>query len=107
MGSSSREKSLFLGEKLRQIREAMNLSQTEMVERLGWSEKIHRGHLARFEADTREPALPLLLRYARLANVIVDVLIDDDLELPSQLPSPERHEGIPRKTTKSARTPKS
>ena len=29
-----------------------------------------------------EPALPILLRYARIAGVTVDVLIDDELDLP-------------------------
>jgi len=31
---------------------------------------------------TREPPLPILLRYARLAGISTDVLIDDDLKLP-------------------------
>lgn len=45
----------------------------------------------------------VLLRYARVAGVWVDVLIDDELDLPVRLPSPQRHEGVPRKAARSTR----
>jgi hypothetical protein len=34
------------------------------------------------------------LSYARLANVYLDVLVDDGLDLPEELPSPHKHEEI-------------
>jgi hypothetical protein len=37
--------------------------------------------------DKAEPTLMVLLRYARVAGVIVDVLIDDELDLPENLPA--------------------
>jgi hypothetical protein len=39
----------------------------------------------------------ILLEYARLANVYVDVLIDDNLDLPARLPSAKKHEGVRRR----------
>jgi transcriptional regulator with XRE-family HTH domain len=38
--------------------------------------------LSEFESGKREPNLLLLLRYARAANVSVESLIDDKLDLP-------------------------
>jgi hypothetical protein len=39
----------------------------------------------------------VLLAYARAANVIADVLIDDDLDLPANPPTAKKHEGIRRR----------
>jgi hypothetical protein len=39
----------------------------------------------------REPSLVILLQYARVAGVCVDVLIDDALNLPVKLPSKPKH----------------
>ena len=40
-----------------------------------------------YELGKREPPLPVLLKYARIAGVYVDVLIDDELDLPKKLSS--------------------
>jgi transcriptional regulator with XRE-family HTH domain len=71
-----------LAAKLRQIREALKISQTEMASRLGFEELINRTHIANYERGEREPTLPALLRYAQIANVYVDALIDDSVDLP-------------------------
>jgi hypothetical protein len=42
------------------------------------------------------PSPPVLLAYARLVNVDLAVLIDDDLDLPENIPSPTKSEGIIR-----------
>lgn len=76
-----------LAEKLKQIREALGLSQSEMVRKLKAEEIITRTHIANYERGEREPTLPILLAYARAANIYVDVLIDDELNLPNELPS--------------------
>jgi hypothetical protein len=52
--------------------------------------------VSNYELGTREPPLPTLLRYAELANVYVDVLIDDRLDLPEKLPARAKHAGIKR-----------
>jgi transcriptional regulator with XRE-family HTH domain len=65
-----------------------------MLERLGFSEELFRSNISQYELGTREPPLPVLLQYARVANVYVDVLIDDDLEPPEKLPASPKSEGI-------------
>jgi transcriptional regulator with XRE-family HTH domain len=42
--------------------------------------------VSQYELGTREPPLPVLLKYARLAGVIMDVLVDDEMDLPKKLP---------------------
>lgn len=102
MGTASRPKPKHLAKKLLQIREALGLSQNEMIRRLGFDGKIFQGTLSAYERGLREPALPVLLSYAQAVNVYVDTLIDDGIELPSRLPSPKKSEGIAR-ATKSTR----
>lgn len=85
MGTKPRLRPERLAEKLLQIRERLGLSQTEMMKQLGFD--IHYSRISEYELGKREPALPIVLRYARLAGVIVDVLIDDELDLPTKLPA--------------------
>lgn len=81
MGTRSRPKPRHLARKLRQIRLSLGLSQDGLIERLGVEEEVVRSTISAFERGTREPSYPLLLKYARLAGVSTDVLIDDDAEL--------------------------
>jgi transcriptional regulator with XRE-family HTH domain len=74
-----------LAEKLKQIREKLNLSQNEMLDQLGFKERLFRSNISQYELGTREPLLLVLLAYARLAKTNVDVLIDDELDLPPKL----------------------
>lgn len=96
MGSRSRPKPERLAEKLLQIRFALKLSQDGMLARLGLDESHFRSAISGYELGTREPPLPILLEYARIANVWVDILIDDEIDLPEQLPNPTKSEGIKR-----------
>jgi len=97
MGRRPRIKPERLAEKLRRIREALGLSQSEMWRRLGVEDLIWMKQISSYEVGTNEPPLPILLLYARAANVIVDVLIDDELDLPADMPSAKRHEGVKRR----------
>ena len=101
MARSPRPKPARLPEKLLQIRLALDLSQSGMLRRLGLDEKLSRTTVSAYELGTGEPPLPVLLEYARIANVWVDVLIDDKLDLPDKLPSTKKHEGVRRRQTKS------
>lgn len=101
MGKASRPKPARLAEKLLQVRLSLGLSQSEMVRRMGLSEEFSRNYISAFELGTREPPLPVLLEYARAANVWVDVLIDDSLDLPEKLPSQTRHEGVRRRAQRT------
>lgn len=96
MGRSARPRPQRLAEKLQQIRLALNLSQTEIMYRLGLEEDIPYTAIAGNELGYREPNLLELLRYARLANVYLEVLVDDALDLPEKLPSLKKHEGVKR-----------
>jgi transcriptional regulator with XRE-family HTH domain len=87
---TARQRSERLAEKLLQIRFALGLSQSEMVKRLDVEEMIVYNRISDYELGKREPPLPILLRYARAANVYVDVLIDDELDLPERLPAAKR-----------------
>lgn len=97
MGRSSRPKPKRLASKLRQIRLRLGLTQERMLERLDYKESpLYSSQISDFEQGKREPPLLVLLRYAYTANVLVEVLIDDTLDLPEDLPSPKRHEGLKR-----------
>lgn len=68
-----------LADKLTRIRSDLELSQTEIAARLGVD---NRASISGYERGEREPPLPVLLAYARLAGVSVEVLIDDKMNLP-------------------------
>ncbi len=79
MGKTKRESPRKLAKKLKQIRLSLGLSQSDMARRLDLTE---RAAISGYELGTREPPLPVLLRYARLVRISTDVLIDDKLKLP-------------------------
>lgn len=91
MGTRPRPKLKYLHKKLFQIRSTLGLSQSEMLSRLGVEDLITYHQISRFETGTREPPYIVLLRYARVAGVSTDVLIDDDLDLPAKLPAKAKH----------------
>jgi transcriptional regulator with XRE-family HTH domain len=81
MGRSSRPRPKRLALKLKRIREGLEISQAVMCERLNFP-TIHPAHISGYERGEREPPLPVLLKYARLAGISTDILIDDKLNLP-------------------------
>lgn len=85
MGMSSTLKPKRLPEKLVQIRAALDLSQSEMVGRLGFSNEFAREEVSAFERGRQQPPLLVLLRYARCIGVSTDVLIDDEADLPAPI----------------------
>jgi transcriptional regulator with XRE-family HTH domain len=91
MGRGSREKPERLGEKLTQIRSALGLSQNEILSRMGLAEKLARDDISKYERGVREPSLIVMLRYAQLAGVCLDTLVNDDLDLPAKLPAKPKH----------------
>ena len=96
MGLRERPRPARLPEKLLQLRTALGLSQGGMLNRLGLGESGDRSTISGYERGEREPPLPVVLEYARAANIYVEVLIDDELDLPERLPSPEKSEGVRR-----------
>lgn len=81
----ARRRPKHLAEKLRQIRVALGLSQTEMHRRLRVEDEIPYTRISDYELDKSEPTLMILLRYARVAGVSMDVLVDDEMDLPARL----------------------
>lgn len=94
MGASRRPQPKMLGRKLYLLRMGLNLTQQEMADQLGQAPSPPRpADISRFEQGIREPSLPVLLTYARLAGVLVDTLVDDELSLPLKL----QRQGRPRR----------
>jgi transcriptional regulator with XRE-family HTH domain len=84
MGTSRRPRPARLAVKLKAIRTNLDLTQEQMVERLASAKvSLRPGHISEYESDRREPPLPVLLAYARIARVSMEVLVDDELELPN------------------------
>ena len=76
-----------------------------MLRHLGLAEKMVQSRISSYELGTREPPLHVLLVYAKAANVYVDALIDNDLDLPEKLPSATKSEGIRRPSVSRRRKP--
>jgi transcriptional regulator with XRE-family HTH domain len=106
MGRASRPRPLQLAKKLLKIRTSLGLSQNGMIRRLGFSEELSQDYISAYERGVREPPLPVLLQYARTANVLVEVLIDDELDLPKQIPSNLRSAGVRKKIGTQSKTNK-
>ena len=68
-----------LAEKLRHIREALGLSQREMAQRLAL--EVSDYSVSKYEQDRRVPPIELILAYARAANVSMEQIVDDALDL--------------------------
>lgn len=103
---SARPRPERLAEKLLQIRLALGLSQPQMHKRLGVEALIDYTKISTYELGKREPPLMILLEYARAANVYVEALIDDGLDLPDVLPSPTKSEGVKRRSAVRSRSKK-
>lgn len=91
MGRGSRFMPKRLAEKLLYVRQSLGLSQNELLRAFGNPEKIIQASVSCYERGEREPPLDILLQYARIAGVCIDLLINDDLELPKRLPAKPKH----------------
>lgn len=89
MARGARLKPKRLAQKLVQIRTTLGLSQNELIREL--QVDLTQNRISEYETGKGEPPLPVLLRYARLAGVCVDVLIDDEIDLPDKLPAKPSH----------------
>src|SRR5438045_2108484 len=88
MGRARRPKPERLASKLLFIRRLLHLTQDEMLVRLAYRRSpLYASQISDFETGKREPPLLVLLQYARVAGVPMEVLVDDELDLPDPLPS--------------------
>lgn len=83
MGTRQRPKPERLAEKLLKIRTDLGISQDDLIEMLGLTGELYSATVSQFERGLREPNYLILLKYARLAGISTDVLIDDKLEIDS------------------------
>jgi transcriptional regulator with XRE-family HTH domain len=88
MGRTSRERPAQLAAKLVHVRTVLKLSQGEMIYRLGLQDNLTREEISKYERGLCVPSLLTLLKYARVVNLTVDYLIDDEMDLPDRLPWP-------------------
>lgn len=102
MGRSRRPAPKLLAEKLFQIRRYLGITQEQMIERLDYKETpLFPGHISEYERGRREPPLEVLLRYARLVRVPMELLVDDKLRLPDKISvDPQLSEEIYQETRK-------
>jgi transcriptional regulator with XRE-family HTH domain len=105
----SRPRPKHLAKKVLQIRRSLGISQGEMVKRLGVQELIDHTTISKYELDKNEPPLAILLAYARVVEIPVEQIIDDELELtnlisaraqrsfptPINVPNTSRHGRVP------------
>ena len=66
----------FLPVKLKYVRERLEMSQSQIADALGVTD---RSSISGYERGQREPPLPTLLRYARISGLTVEYFIDDDI----------------------------
>lgn len=98
MGRAHRQRPERLASKLQAIRHALDLTQEQMIERLDCPRvPLYPASISQYEAGKREPPLLVLLQYAKLAGVPMDVLVDDGVDLPNHLPSVPEYDGIMKK----------
>jgi transcriptional regulator with XRE-family HTH domain len=94
-----------LGSKLRQIRDGLGLTQEGMLELLNLPPVITQSTLSAYERNAKLPPYFVLARYGDVANIWVDVLIRDSLDLPERIPSPTKakYGGVERMVHRSAK----
>lgn len=96
MKASSSTRSSRLAKKLKKIRIDLGLSQNQILERLGFADELFRSNISQYERGHRVPSPPVLLAYARLVNVDLAMLIDDDLNLPERITAATKNLGTKR-----------
>jgi len=101
MGTKPRQRPEKLGQKLLQIRNALGLSQSEMLRLLGVEAFSSAARISEYESGNREPSLFMLLGYASVARVHLEYIVDDDALLPDQLPGTFNYRRSMRKAAKS------
>lgn len=109
---TSRHIPVFLGSKLNKIRKDLNLSQTEMLGKIKShlekpdngilkrlsifrEDRLFRSSISGYDLGTKMPPYYVLMAYAEIANVYLEVLYDDSLELESEekMPYKKKNQG--------------
>jgi transcriptional regulator with XRE-family HTH domain len=72
----------------------LNESQNGLLRRLGLSEEFERDYVSKWERNVMEPPLHVLCAYADAANIYLEVLARDVLELPLEIPAKVKSMGL-------------
>lgn len=99
MGKASRRKPARLARKLLEIRLSLDLSQNQLIKRLGLEDDLEQQYISKFEHGVIEPPLHVLCAYADLVNVPLDYLARDYLDLPKVIPTRRKRIGPAIKRT--------
>ena len=105
MGSKPQNRPKQLAPKLLQLRKALRLTQSEMLQRLGANQSFQTARISEYESGAREPSLWILLAYARVARIHLETLIDDETTLPNKLPGNFNFDRYKQKLGASRRVP--
>jgi transcriptional regulator with XRE-family HTH domain len=97
---SARPRPKRLAEKLFQIRFRLGLSQRQLLKLMNVGDQIHYTTISKYELDKNEPPLGILLAYARTAQVHLEEIVDDDIDLPPKLPGSFDYHAATRKRAK-------
>jgi len=82
MGHRAVQKPKHLAEKLLAVRRSFGLTQPQMAQRLGVPSYVLFYHrISEFEHGRRIPNVLVLLAYARAANIPLEALVNDEIEL--------------------------
>lgn len=73
-----------LAEKLKAIRLKLGLSQNELIRELGFEGELIQSHISSYEVNkhNRIPPAGVLLQYSKISGVPLQIIIDDDEEIP-------------------------
>lgn len=99
-----------LARKLLKIRNKLDLSQSQLLEKLKLADEIDYTRISDYETDKTAPPLPVLVEYARVAGVHVEEIADDRLPLPKTIPGDVMYKGwnrpLPKRRKKKTKTKK-
>jgi len=86
---STRPRPARLAEKLLAIRQNIDggLSQNQLIKRMHLEDELEQDRISKFERGVLEPPLHVLCAYADAANVLLEVIVRDELDLPETLPA--------------------
>src|ERR1700759_772152 len=98
MGRARRPKPVRLASKLLQVRTQLELTQEQMLEHLNYRKSpLYASQISDFEQGKREPPLLVLLQYSRIAGVPMELLVDDEADIPLRLSSKAGCEWVMRR----------
>lgn len=91
-----RPKTPRLGEKLREIRKRMRLTQNELVEKLGLEADFDQERISKYERAVLEPPVYVLIAYSDLTRIPLDVLLRPEHDIPNKIPARRENSEPPR-----------